>query len=293
MMVSLPAKWVRKLKIQKGEDLEVKETDQGLLVSPLDMADQQIRKIQVDASDYKKDLQRFLSAIFQNGYDEIGIKYEDPDAIRKLVTEQFVGLEVVNYKKEFVELKSVSKGTKEEFDRLLRRTFLINKQMISELHNVLYEKDFESIKLVRQMEKTNNRFTNYCRRIIIKSRSMQDKKTPFLFSFVSELEKIADNIQYLANNMENFKPQLNKDFKQTIEEIEKLSGFVMNQYYKFNIQEMFEMYNQSRQLIKDLIKKQKSYNKNDILVCMYLIIIIQNISNLFGYILYYKISELE
>ena len=296
MMVSLPAKWVKKLNIQKGEELEILETDLGLLLSPTSTPESQTLKIDVNATGFDIFLQRFLFVLYQNGYDEIRIKYDNPEFLRKIVTEQFVGLEIVNYKKDFIELKSVSKGTKEEFDSMLRRTFLINKQMIPLLGEMLFNKDTGAANLILEMEKTNNRFTNYCRRILIKGRSMQDNRTPFLYSFVSELEKISDNVKYLVNRVSKLdikKIKINSELKPIIKTIEELSHSLMNQFYDFKLDKMLKEYRKTRNLINKIQSIQNQADKNNLLISMYLIIIVQNLSNLYGYLLYLRVNELE
>ncbi|MBU4502331.1 MAG: AbrB/MazE/SpoVT family DNA-binding domain-containing protein, partial [Nanoarchaeota archaeon] len=74
MLVSLPAPWVKKFGIKKGDELELEEGNQNIIIST--KKDYSASKIKIDISDLDTQVIKWtLSAIHKSGYDEVEIIY--------------------------------------------------------------------------------------------------------------------------------------------------------------------------------------------------------------------------
>ena len=245
-LVSLPRKWAQAHNVKKGDEVDVQEDGDKVIVSinsvPL------IEKAEIDISGLGNMTHRVLGSYYRAGVDEIKVIYDAPALIEtvydSLNRETMIGFEVLEQGSDYCLLKYVA-GEIEGFDNVLRRVFLLLVNMSSECIRLLKERKFDVINSLSFLEKSNNRFTTICRRVLNKSTSLSGQAAigPLYF-IIESLENIADEYKYLAQHyakLANKKASFDKDALATFEKANSMVSLFSEAYYKFDISKLAEM----------------------------------------------------
>lgn len=218
-VVSLPLDWARKNKIRKGDELEIQVRAHQLSISTLGL---QLEDASITLHILPKQVfgKRELADLYIRGYNQVKI-HASRAHIEELKKEKLLGFEIVDEGVDYVEYQNVAEGN--EFDVLLRRTFLIIKEM-----GLLPEKE-----TMLSLEEATNKFTNYCKRILNKNGYTPSHKLLFMYVIVKDLEVIADYYKYLAKEC-----TLKKGGKEYFEEIAKYFTQFYDFFYDFDFEKL-------------------------------------------------------
>jgi phosphate uptake regulator len=252
-LISLPRKWSKQFGVMKGDELEVEEKGNKIIVST--ERGVSIEKTELNIDSLAPMILRCLVAIYKKGVDEVKINFSDPTLayeIQKSIRKETVGYEIVDQGKNYCVVKQVS-GELGDFDAILRRTFLLLINMSNDCINTIKARDFERMNDVAFLEEANNRFTTTCRRLLNKKNPTSKFVGP-LYYIIEELENLADQYKYLCQYIYK-----NKDKKIIIKPVviklfEKTHEMLRNYYklyYKFDKNLLVEIGNTRKEIIKE------------------------------------------
>jgi phosphate uptake regulator len=295
-LVSLPREWCKSNNIKKGQEVEVQGEGARVIISA-DGATS-IVTAEVDISNLGFMTHRLIGSYYRAGVDELKILYNNPGLIESvhdsMSRETMVGVEIISQTENSSILKYLA-GNLEEFDSVLRRTFLLLINMAEETTKLLKENRFEAIKNVSMLERTNNRLTTICRRIINKSPSnckITGKVGP-MYSIVESLENIADEYKYICqhySNLDNKKNKLNQEAIKIFESASSLIRKFYELFYKFDLIKLREMKEIRDKVVKDSHKAfRMKLNSNGIWLVHHAIMITSMTFNMAGPFLVTKI----
>lgn len=241
LMTSLPIKWVRRFNLSKGEELDIQEQGNKLIIST--EKQEKGAKTEIDLkSTNRSHIWRILQPLYALGYDEIKVNFDSNktlDIIQEFIISSLIGFEITDQGKTYCVIKSVSTGLNEQFDSILRKVFL-NLVYSSEITMTYLEKG-ESMDQAINLELMNNRHTMFLKRILIKDGYEDSRKTSFVYLLVNYLEKIQNEFQYLAlhvkeKNMDNLKG-LNAVYRRIHEQLR--GGYEM--FYSYDAKKAEEL----------------------------------------------------
>lgn len=209
-LVSLPRKWAQHYNIKKGDELEITETGNKLSVSVDKEPQLERAKIQYTTQD--KFIRRPLRLLYKLGYDEVDVQFDDPSVLESIQLDMnnLLGFEVVHQGNKSCTIKSVATASDSEFEPILRRVFLMLVSMAKDSYQLMAEKKYDQLTNILPLEKTNNKLTLFCLRLLGKSGYKEFKKTPLIYSMVSQLEYLADDFRDVCKHVIEQKPKLNK-----------------------------------------------------------------------------------
>jgi len=286
-LVSLPRKWAQKFNIKKGQELEVIEKGSSLLIQTSSRGDAFISEI--DLSELDSSVMRFVHAIYKKGADEIRVKVNSQkqlEILHEMIKEDTIGFEIVHQSKDLCVLKAVAEVFENEFNSILRRTFMLMKSMNEGILEILKTRDFSTLQNVRNLEGINNKYTGICRRILNKNGYAESKNLTFVYCTVEELEKMADQHKYLCDTLTSNKNIFKKFDKKTLLLFQKTSNLFdkyYELYYKYDLKKISGNFSERKKIISEakaiLIKGAKS----DAIVAHYIISIAQMIANMMSF----------
>lgn len=169
LTISLPSRWAKENNLKKGDELELSENDDGLMISGKGKAEKQEISIDVTKLATTSLLTYTLLDLFMKGYKKIRIKYEpkikasdtlqrkqlfDTIVVIKSLSKYLIGSEITEDKPGMCVLEEITFPDPSTFNNAFRRGFLlllenaeyIEKTKPKEIAK-LYE--FEQIYLVR------------------------------------------------------------------------------------------------------------------------------------------------
>jgi phosphate uptake regulator len=237
LMVSLPARWVRKYSIQRGDTIDVEEIERSIKITTGKEAETSPVELNTEGLDLKH-IKRYLHAMYQSGYDEIRILYDDPKLVPQIqafISAMLIGYEVVDQQVHSITVKSISKSIDDEFDQIFRRAFLVTKQLGENSLDAIRKGEYGLLKDIVVLEDTNDKLVNFCLRVLNKKGYKRFCKTTFIYCIVWQLEKIADCYRYICEYlMANPKEKLSKEVIEFYAEANRLFGSFYELFYDFS-----------------------------------------------------------
>ncbi len=200
LTVSLPSEFVKRQGLKKGQEIEIEEQGNDLLISTE-------KKIEVE----KKVLnlkglsgieRQFLDAVYKKGYDEIEIQLENTkqiEDIKEALKNELSTFEIINRDKDNCLIKSISELDEKEFDNILKRTFILLEEMFNEIEIAIEEKNDKKVRECTELEEINDKLTHLLRRSLNKKGYKDHKNVLILYSIIQNLEKIADYLRDFCN----------------------------------------------------------------------------------------------
>jgi len=162
LVVSLPSKWAKQRGIKKGDEVEVDEQGTSLIVSKEKST--RFRRTVLAGADLDQMLGRSVGALYKAGYDEIEVQFANKSqlhTIQEVLRRSCIGFEIVKQGRNFVIAKEISKAEQNEFDQVLRRTFLFVLNMAEELREAVQNKDTEGLAAIPLMDDTVDRYCDF------------------------------------------------------------------------------------------------------------------------------------
>ena len=281
LMVSLPSKWVKKYNVKKGDEMTVLEDGDKLTVTsgPINRE----LSINLDSSDLGIVSKHFISYLYQKGYDEIEIKFDSPDTFKQIQKSlvDLLGYEIINQTKNSCIIKSVFDSKKQEFDNILRRTFLILLDMAESCYDTVEKGEYSSLDEIKLLEKTNNKLTDFCKRTL--SKEGCEDKCVFLYVIIRDIEKIADSYRNICDIfIANPKVSVSKQSLDLFKEVNSYLRLFYELFYKFDKNKAIILHDKKGIMIKKAKKLFETKSKEESVLLHELITLIQLIFDLYG-----------
>ena len=253
-LISLPRKWSQKYGIKKGDEIEVEEDGDKLLIKTESTPN--AKEIEVDVSGLTPRLaDRFIARAYQKGYDAITIKYDKPElsiAIQEKVKE-LLGFEIMEQNRDTIVIKSISTKLDIDFDSSLRRVFLIVIDMADTCLEAFEKSDNKTLENLYHRDFDVNKFCYFCLRFINKGFS-GGFGTYILYYLIESLEDVGDEYKALAKHLAKTKIK-RKELIKIISKVNELTKIGYDFFYKPEKEQAVRsitLYNEVRQEIGNL-----------------------------------------
>ena len=283
-LVSLPRKWALANNIKKGDELDVLPQGKTLLVSVDNEA--VIAKTTIDISKHELMLERYLVSVYRGGYDEVEVHFNTPDIMKQIqdiINRDLLGFEIIQHGEKRCVIKNISASLNSEFDNILRRTLIITLDMAKSVHEAVVQGKISRLDEALSSEKTINKFTLFCERLLNKSGYKNYKYTNYLFVIVYQLEKIADEFKYICQFLQKRKlEKVDKDIVTLLKQVYEYFDIFYQMYYKYDISKAEKLYLERKNIIKQIEKLLAKANSDELRVLHNLMNIVQLTFNVAG-----------
>ncbi len=259
LTLCLPKKWTEENKLEPGSEVEVVCQETNIIVKA-DLAKPAAKKIHLK---FEKNLlggikpyrliQRLLSIVYKQGYDEVKISSTQQEILRYVEQRAtlFIGFEVVEQGKDFLILKDVV-GAGEDLNVILNRCFLLLNTIAKE--SFLSIQNFSETELMRikNLERTNGKLTDYCKRILVRLHLPKEK---YIYSLIAENERLADEYKYMIDTVLENKLRLGNETLKLYQETNDLVVLFSELLRKYDFEKV-KLISQARDNLTKKIKQQ-------------------------------------
>jgi len=287
LIVSLPAKWVKKQGIKKGDEIELYIKNNLLLISSGKHAKTDIdQETSINIGGKKKITHRLISALYKAGYNKVTINFDNHHELQvaqSTISNELIGFEIINESKNFLTAKQITTINDEEFNNMLRRTFLFLLSIAEDSIESLKKKDVQTLQNITLRDTNVNKLTDYCRRAVnIKGIHLFKGRPSPVYYIIEQLEKIGDNYRdickFCASN--NIFPS-----KNTLIIHDMLNKFLRKFYelfYKFDLIALEEFMGYKTEIGSQIQNSTLKCSKNEIKIIMYYYSLLYNIFDMNG-----------
>lgn len=287
LTVSLPRKWCDNHQLKEGNEIEVDEKGNCLLLSKETFKGAGSVTVDVTGLD-SSSIILLIQSLYTYGYDTITINTKDEKAHRYLadkdisfpsimnyVVGTLIGAELISSAGKSYKIEVIAGDSKEKFDTVLRRIFLLINEMFETLNEGVQKKDKTLLESMPYKHVNVKRFVNYAQRLLNKFGHEEADKTTFYFAIVSFLGKIIEIIKNYTGYVvtegvfminKRIPTNLSKKAADLIKEIGEIFNLYSELFYKYDLKKVSEIH-QGRDLFKRRIYKEyNSLSRGDLFV---------------------------
>ena len=286
----MPIKWVKKFNLQKGDEIDVEEKNNNIVISTEKSF--KINKKEINTSDVdSRVLKWLLSALHKSGNDEVIISFDNPGHM-KIIQErvgQLLGYAIIEQSHNKCVIRNISEALENEFDSTLKRAFLVTLSMAEGVYDIISNnKGMENLQSLINLEETNNQLTGFCHRILNKKGYKDPTKTTFIYIIIWLLESIADEYRDICNFFvkdENKNTKISKDAIDLFSDVNDLVRMFYNVFYDFNDAEMVKIANLRENIRKRSHQIMQNEKSGEVILVNYLNRVAQRIYDSIGSVL--------
>lgn len=178
LMVSLPAKWLKKNDLSKGNEISIEEKGKELILKTNKEKSKKVIELTL-TSNIESSVRAVLKNLYRLGYDKITLKYSNPkvlDTITKETKKNLIGFEIIKRDNNKCIIENILEPSKDQFENIQSKLFL----NIDELFNSFKELSKSKNLDLEAIEDQIQSFDSFCRRVIgIESEDISKLKLDF------------------------------------------------------------------------------------------------------------------
>ncbi len=252
LTVTLPRKWSEANKLRRGDELDVNDMGDALVLS----AKQRSKKIEIDISGLDHNsIRQNIRSYYKKGYDEITIKFRNSDVTELRTGKRYLTVDVINEEvnlllgcqiihqaKNRCTIKDFTFGSEKEFENALRRIFLLIIDYGRDFYSFAESMDKTSLAGMRDRHFNIGKFIFYCLRLINKGMVRKASDSVSLYYMITTLDDIIDIIKYASVDLLSFRQKrLENTTLRILKEIEKQNRRFYEFFYSPNNDMMIEL----------------------------------------------------
>jgi phosphate uptake regulator len=236
LTVSLPSKWARMNNLNKGDEIELTEIDNRLVVSTKGKS--VLRQAVVDVTNQKNMMRRIITALYKAGYDELIVSYSNSDEL-KLVQENverhLADFDVVDYKQNKLKIVAISKLETEQFETVFRRSFYSINNIAADAYVAASNGNHDELMSIVLRDKNVDKYTDYCRRFLNKNNDAGFRLPHCMYYIIEELEIIGDMYKELCVEIATKRLNPSATLLSFMSEVNKFFSFFAEITFKFDM----------------------------------------------------------
>jgi len=273
LTVSLPSKWAKEHGLKKGDELDVLQEKNSLMLSIADIKKEGREvSMSVDGLD-KYLLMRYVTVFYITNYNKITLTYSKSqiydakndqyinikNAITKLC-DRFIGLELVSQTSTKSELACFFSSDTQDINTIEKRIYFLIKETIEEMMEAIKGNYADFHKTMYDHHDNIAKFIHYYLRKLDSSDKNEEEKK-FLYALYTIIDKLVDKLRHLSEQIEKHKcsPKVQKYLKEIFDFLYELFTSLHKKEFK---QELVE---ERYKLIKRIEKESFALNELKVL----------------------------
>jgi phosphate uptake regulator len=288
LTVSLPSKWTKRFSLKQGDEIEVDETGNNLILKP--RGEIAVSKTNLDIKNMPSAIAyRYIIGAYKKGSDEITIEFtpeiEDLKANKKIKTipfiqsivDKLIGVEILEQSSGRCVLKQITQVSEDDFDIVLRRIFLLLLSL-SEESLAVVSKTSSGIESVDNMHDNIDKFVNYCIRLL--NKKGHEDKTSLYYYTIQELEEISDTYGYLAREFISEKRKISKETIAVFKMVNETLRTFYEYFYDSKKDKAAKIIKDRRKIFSEINKMATTHGVSDNLMLSRLAVVVVKLLNL-------------
>lgn len=216
LLVSLPYEWVEKMKLKKGDTIEVKEMDKELIISPIKL---EKKEIFLDLKKMSPGLVgRKLLAAYKAGFGKIIVDIDDLKGIDSGI-KRFEGLILTDYSNKKATLQNSFDADSIDFHSLFFKNFFLIQNLFSEILEMTQKNDFNAMEEAIKERDYFHKNINTCISLINRKKEMSFKESNIYFYTLSLLDIIVDLLFFILKKNYDLRKKFDTKFLKHLKEV--------------------------------------------------------------------------
>ncbi|MBU1201057.1 MAG: AbrB/MazE/SpoVT family DNA-binding domain-containing protein [Nanoarchaeota archaeon] len=247
LMVSLPAKWAKNNNLDKGDEVEIEEIEETLVIKSQKKEVKKETNIKITTGT-ETTIRTIITNTYRLGYSKVNVEFQNEEEFKTLsntIRSKLLGFEIISKEKNKCVIENITEPSAEHAENIFLKILYNISQLLEKTEQLFKREDaFEDIK---DIEVKIYQYDNFVRRIKYLE---NNQKTPMFWLFQTELIHAQRDIYFIAKYLHD-----NKDVnvsKETIEyfkELCKLFEMLKEGYFKRDIAMLEKIHDVEKELV--------------------------------------------
>lgn len=228
MMISLPSKWIKENKLGKGDEVDLEEKNNKLIINSA--VEKIERQTEITISELtESSIRTLITNTYRLGYNKIKINFKDKSVIsiiKDVVNKNLLGFEIIRKTDKTCEIENITEPSKEQFDNIFSK-IISNIDDLFLITEKALQKEFSEFE---ETERKIQQFDNFCRRVITKENMFQLR-----WAFQSELIHAQREIYHLLRFLSKNKERVDKEVLSLLGDCKQIFIILKQAYAEKNI----------------------------------------------------------
>ena len=234
LVTSLPSKWIKRYGLKQGDEIDVAEEGNTLLLTS--KGEIPSRECTIKVEKPERLISRQLFNTYRKGYDNIRVEFDDPSILGYLQSKisMLMGFEIMESGENYCILRNIARIEEKEFDNILRRMLLLTKTIAKDSFEAARDSKYSLLDNVIQLEATQNKLYLFCSRAINKIGNIKIETPSLMYLFVQRVEDIADSYKAICEEIKDKKLVLNKETLGLYSDVNDYLDSLYDFFYSFD-----------------------------------------------------------
>ena len=267
MMISLPSKWIKKFNLKKGDEVDVSEYKDSIVIKKQGIEGKKQTEIKAE-KETESILRTLLVNAYRSGYDKVLIRYKGEkqfEELKKTIKNYVLGYDITKKEKDFCIVESITDPSPDQFDAITNKIFFNIKELITvtkqrlEKYNLKY--DYEEISL------RIHKYSSFCRRIVAK-RKKEVKDINLFWTFHTLLVHGQRDLFHLNKYLDKNRIKVSKETLELLDGIYKIIELIIRSYSKKDTANLEDIHELEKNLVykKGYLLLSKTKGKENIVI---------------------------
>ncbi|MEK6850294.1 MAG: AbrB/MazE/SpoVT family DNA-binding domain-containing protein [Nanoarchaeota archaeon] len=304
LTITLPNEWVKKLGLKPGEEIDVAESEDQLIING--HQNNKESSCVIDINNFTVPLLwRYFQSAYRAGCSEIKILFDpskkdyegafhfyttqfdyaslgekiptkSANVMLQEMVNRFIGIDIMETGKGYCIIKQMAEVTPKEFENSLRRIFLVIIELLDRLIDALENDEIGDPMLcneVHNIDLSVDKLVDYCCRILNSVTGIvPERKKSLLFSSLFILELVGDECKYIAKHLALSKKNV-KDCVELAALIKEHFEMYYKLYYKFSRDSAIKFGENDFKVYKENFKMKEKFHGESRSISRHLMVI--------------------
>ena len=245
MMISLPSKWIKANDLGKGDEIDIEEKQNSIVISLGGKKSKRQTEINLTSS-IESSVRTILTNAYRLGYDKINVNFQNKKTlkiIQNTVNHNLIGFEIIKKTDKNCQIENITEPSKEQFDNIFSKIFLNIDELFVIVENIQQGKKQE----FEEIEQKIQQYDNFCRRVIAKNDLYDIYQLKWAFH--AELIHGQRELYLLLKYLEKNKIKADKSALDLLEECKKVFEILKQAYKEKNIEKLEKIHDLEKEII--------------------------------------------
>ncbi len=185
LVTSLPSKWTKRQSLSQGDELDIEESEDQLVISPGKVSIKKTETSMDLTNETESSVRTLVTNAYRLGIDKLTITFKSEKqyiALKNTVKTRLIGFDIIKKEKNHCIIENLTEPSVEQFDTLLQKMlFNISELLLATKERIEKGKSSSDYE---EFEENIQQYDNFCKRVISKKKS-SIKKTELFWLFLT------------------------------------------------------------------------------------------------------------
>jgi phosphate uptake regulator len=253
LMISLPSKWARKFSLKKGDEVDIEEQGNNILVSPEEIKQKLETEISITGM-AESSIRTIITNTYRLGYDRIRVNFsaeEQFKIIQNTIKTRLLGFDIIKKEKNSCIIENITEPSSDQFENLLQKVFM----NIEDLFEISEQrlKGEKPVSNYMDSEERIQQYDNFCRRVITKK---GERKSHLLWTFLALIIHGQRDLYHLNKYIDKTREK-DKEAASLLIDSKAVFDMIVSAYAKKNLKILEQVHDVHEKMVPKIQKLMK------------------------------------